>query len=293
MAADRLKPLDALKTYRYLRVGMIGAVVLLAASIGIEAVKADCLQDSISAYYYTPVRAIFVGSMFVIGMSLIVYKGRGYREDLFLNLAGMLAPVVAVAPTTSVGLCYSVPPNPLPKDGDSLANWVVTNIDNNFHALLIAGAVGLIAAFIIWLINRNNPEGAAENEPGTIGLMVGTAVVLLGAWWLIGAWDDFYTRAHGYAAELMFAFLAAAISANAWDQRKTRRTALTRAYVAIAILMAAGALIPLSSIFGEHAIFTQEAYEIALFVIYWLVQTVENWREEVAMPVAAPAPTSP
>jgi hypothetical protein len=289
MAATRLRPLDALKTYRYLRAGMIGAVVLLATSIVIEAIKAGCLQNSISAYYYTPVRAIFVGSMFVVGLSLIVYKGRGSKEDLFLNLAGMLAPVVAVAPTLDVGRCYSLAPTPPPKDGDLLAEWVVTNIDNNFNALLIAGTVGLIAAFIIWLKNRNNPERATEIEPGTVGVMVGTAAALLGAWWLIENWDDFYTRAHGYAAVLMFGLLAVGILANAWEQRTTRGKALTRTYVAIAVLMAAGAFIPSSKLFGENAIFWQEAYEIAVFLIYWITQTVENWDEEVVVPGGAPA----
>ena len=61
MALQRTEPLrlhDVIKTYRYLRIGMIGAVVLLAASIGIERSKVDCWQTSISAYYYTPARAV-------------------------------------------------------------------------------------------------------------------------------------------------------------------------------------------------------------------------------------------
>ena len=99
---EKLRPLDVLKTYRYLRIGMIGAVFLLAASITIEAAQAGCLQNSISAYYYTPVRAIFVGTMVAVGLSLIVYKGRGWKEDLSLTLAGMLAPVVADRPFVSV-----------------------------------------------------------------------------------------------------------------------------------------------------------------------------------------------
>jgi hypothetical protein len=286
MAAEGLGRQDALKTYRYLRIGMVGAVVLLAASIWIEASKANCLQTSISAYFYTPVRAIFVGAMFVVAWSLIVYKGRGLMEDSFLNLAGMLAPVVAIAPTMSVGGCYSVPPNPLPKEGDSLAPWVVTNIDNNFHALLLLGAVGLVVASIIWLKARCDPTRAAEIQPGIVKLLIGTGVVLLVAWWLIETWDDFYTRAHGFAAELMFAFLAVAILANVREQRATRNRGLTRTYVAIAVLMAAGVLIPVSHLFGEHAIFVQEAYEITLFVIYWLLQTVENWDEELVPPPA-------
>jgi hypothetical protein len=103
-----------IKTYRYLRLGMVGAVVLLAASIGIERSKVGCWQTSISAYYYTPVRAIFVGSLMAVGLSLIVYKGRGRGEDLCLNFAGMLAPVVAIVPTKNVGTCWSIEPRPSP-----------------------------------------------------------------------------------------------------------------------------------------------------------------------------------
>ncbi|MDP8955506.1 MAG: hypothetical protein M3N24_00895 [Actinomycetota bacterium] len=280
----QLGPFDALKTYRYLRIGIVCAVVLLAASIGIEAVKAGCLQTSISAYYYTPVRAIFVGSLFAIGLALIVFKGRGSRDDFLLNLAGMLAPVVAVAPTTDVGRCYSFPPNPLPLEGDSLAQWVVTNIDNNFRALLIVGGVGLGVAIITWFVTRNDPQRAAENQRGTVAAMAGTAVVLLLAWWLLERWDDFYTLAHGYAAALMFAFLAAAILSNAWEERNTRRRVLTRTYVAIGLLMIAGVVFPALRLFDEHVVFALEAYEITWFAVYWLIQTVENWDEEVAAP---------
>src|SRR6266705_2138388 len=116
--AKALEEQDVIKTYRYLRIGMIGAVVLLAVSIAIERSKVSCWQTSISAYYYTPVRAIFVGTMIAVGLVLIVYKGRRPGEDVCLNFAGMLAPVVAVAPTTDVGKCWSIAPSPLPIRAD-------------------------------------------------------------------------------------------------------------------------------------------------------------------------------
>src|SRR5262245_32291696 len=189
-----IKPTDVIKTYRYLRIGMIGAVVLLAASIGIERSKVDCWQRSISAYYYTPVRAIFVGSLMAVGLSLIVYKGRSPGEDPFLNFAGMLAPVVAIVPTTDVGVCYSVPPEPLPRKADgSPAAWVVANIDNNYKALLITGALGLIAAaFIALVVNRKDIRGAARAQLLTTVSLIGTSLVLVVAWWAIENWGSFY-----------------------------------------------------------------------------------------------------
>jgi hypothetical protein len=292
--AEPLRSEDAIWTYRYLRIAMVGAVVLLAASIGIERSKVDCWQTSISAYYYTPVRAIFVGTLIAVALALIAYKGRGTWEDLSLNLAGMLAPVVAVAPTTDVGRCWSLPPIPLPvKDDGSLADWVVANIDNNIYALLIAGLLGLAISAIIAMINRvsnrsNQRVIARPQVEGTtlIGLAL-TALALLSSWWLIQNWDDFDTEAHGYAAVLTFVFLIGAIVANVTEnwrkRRKDRRHEVwSWVYMVVAALMVLGGiLIWLTRIFDEHTVFALEAYEITFFALYWIAQTAENWFEEV------------
>jgi hypothetical protein len=294
--AEPLKSQDAIKTYRYLRIGLIGAVVLLAASIGIERSKVDCWQTSISAYYYTPVRAIFVGTMIAVGLSLIVYKGRGPWEDTCLNFAGMLAPAVAVVPTTDVGRCWSVPPVPLPvKDDGSLADWVVANIDNNIYALLIAGGFGLIVAAIIaitaMVVNRSMRAPIEKGERGTWLSLAVTALVLLLVWWSIRNWADFDTRAHVIAAVLMFVFLIGAIVVKVVDHRNERGKVWFWVYAAIAALMILGGiLIPWTRIFDEHTSFALEAYEIAFFAVYWIVQTAENWNEKVApVPVNADA----
>lgn len=272
---------NVIKTYRYLRVGMVGAVVLLAASIAIERTMVDCFQTSISAYYYTPVRAIFVGAMLAVGFALIVYKGRG-SEDFFLNFAGMLAPVVAIAPTTDVGGCWSTPPVPLPMDDGQLAEWVVANIDNNFRALLVTGTIGLIVASVIAIAVRLGPSVAVEWERGTSISLLLTGVILVVAWWAYEQWDDFYTRAHGYAAVGMFVFLILAIVAKVLRERGNPNRRWFWVYVTIAALMiAGGVLIPTTRVFGDHTVFALEAYEIALFAIYWILTTVENWDERV------------
>jgi len=281
---EPLKSEDAIKTYRYLRIGMIGAVVLLAASIALERSKVDCWQTSVSAYYYTPVRAIFVGTMIAVGVSLIVYKGRSTFEDLCLNFAGMLAPVVAVAPTTDVGSCWSVSPSPLPvREDGSLSDWVVTNIDNNVHALLIAGGVGLVVAAIIAMaVNRSIWAPIRKGERATRLSLAVTALALLLGWWLIQNWDGFTTRAHGYAAVLLFVFLVGAVVAQIVEHYSERDTRWFWIYTTVAVLMVLGAiLIPTTRIFDEHTVFALEAYEIGLFAAYWTVQTAQNWDERM------------
>ena len=73
-----------LKSYRYLRLVMVGLVVLLAASVLIELQQTGfgCWRTSISSYYWTPVRGVFVGALVAIGTCLIVLKGNTPVEDV-------------------------------------------------------------------------------------------------------------------------------------------------------------------------------------------------------------------
>ncbi len=275
----------AVKTYRYLRITMVGAVVLLGVSIVIERSNVDCWQTSVSAYYYTPVRAIFVGMLLAIGLCLIVIKGSTAWEDATLNAAGMLAPVVAVVPTTDVGECWSQSPGRLPVDDDgNLAAWVIANIDNNITALLITGIAGLVVAAVIASIATSNVKAVAE--VGDLGMRVGllaAMVFLLTGAALFVWWDDFDTRAHGIAAVLMFLFLAFAVGGNAWSRRHDpapRTYFWLYATIAAAMVVAPAIMFPLGSQW-EHMVLVLEATEITLFAVFWLVQTKEHWGETV------------
>ena len=60
---------------------------------------------------------------------------------------------------------------------------------------------------------------------GTRIFLAFTALVLVFVWWLIQNWDDFNTRADGFAALLTFVFLIGAIIAKVIEYwiRGTRR----------------------------------------------------------------------
>src|SRR3954453_19642354 len=128
---------NAIKTWRYLRLAMVVLVVGLAASIAYERAKVHpgCFQTSISAYYYTPVQGFFVGALVSIGVCLFCLKGSTDAEDILLNLAGMFAPVVALVPTPGPGACASVLGTTRDRD---------VNIANNVTALLVVGLIALV-----------------------------------------------------------------------------------------------------------------------------------------------------
>lgn len=274
-----------LETYRYLRIGLIGAAALLGVSVLIERLHADCWQGSISAYYYTPARGVFVGTLVAVGLVLIVIKGRD-REDLYLNLAGMFAPVVAFVPTTSVGNCFSIEPQPSPlANRGEFAEWVIANVENNMWALIVTGALGLLLAAILYWKTQDSFLWPFEIGTGsravTLGILL-VAIIIGGSATLLWIWDDFALRAHDFAAIGMFTFLALA---SAYNARRSDSLSFRRTYWLIAILMVASAvLIGILTILvdnWDHAILWLEITEIGLFATYWIAQTVEHWGEQI------------
>ena len=48
-------------SYRYLRIAMVGLLLALAAAVFYQSAQQDSFLASVSAYYYTPAQAVFVG----------------------------------------------------------------------------------------------------------------------------------------------------------------------------------------------------------------------------------------
>lgn len=70
--------------------------LLFGASVG---PAGPWIERSISAYFHTGVREIFVGALGAIGVFLLAYRGLQRIDDVASNLAGFLALVVAALPT--------------------------------------------------------------------------------------------------------------------------------------------------------------------------------------------------
>jgi hypothetical protein len=267
-------------SYRFLRVGLVGAVLTLAVAIVLERLGVDCWQPSVSGYFYTPVRTIFVGALGAAGLGLVVIAGRTIWEDTLLNVAGMLAPVVAIVPTTEVSACWSVPPAAFPVDADSFDAIFAAAIDNNVAALLVTGAIGLAVAAVLALAS---PRGAAEVverlDPATrLGLGAVALLVSLTAAGFLW-WPAFDRWAHDIAAVGMFACLAAAVWINGRESAEDRQPGYTAVYrtIAIAMVLAGLLLLPVFTGFA-HRLFVVEAIEITLFAVFWIVQTRQFWR---------------
>ena len=93
-------PASLQRTYRYLRMGIGGTVLLIFVSVAVAMTQVGVLS-SVSAYFYTPARTVFVGALIAASLGLLAISGTGVERAL-LDVAGLLAPLVALVPTPLV-----------------------------------------------------------------------------------------------------------------------------------------------------------------------------------------------
>lgn len=101
------------QTYFVLRLVIAGGALLLPAALLLWAAvdPAVPMQHSISAFYYTRARGVFVGAVVAIGVALLSYRGYTRGSNLLLNTAGASAIVVALVPTTDPSTGITDPGN--------------------------------------------------------------------------------------------------------------------------------------------------------------------------------------
>jgi hypothetical protein len=275
--------IDAVKTWRYLRLSMVAVVTGLAAAVVYEHFQTKgngCFQTSVSAYYYTPARSVFVAALVSIGVAMICLRGSTPWEDLLLNLAGMFAPVVAFVPTPDPGTCWSV---------KSATEARAPNIANNLTALLIAG--GLALAFAISRAWRER----SRHEPRRARIAVAIAVAVWVAVLCVHAFDGefFDSYAHATAATAMFLCIIAVVCINAREFKPVgSKHYYARWYTAVAVAMvvvlAMGLVVVVVHWLGgelwSYLTIVVETLLLILFATFWVIQTCELWNDGLRPP---------
>jgi hypothetical protein len=83
-------------------IGVLGVCLPLAVILGGYASSGSTVRSSISAYYYSNMREVFVGLLCIVGAFLLSYKGYDRRDRMLSVAAGVLALGVAGFPTIRV-----------------------------------------------------------------------------------------------------------------------------------------------------------------------------------------------
>jgi hypothetical protein len=80
-------------------IGLLGIALPLAVSLGAFIVFQTGLQGSLSDYYYTGTRDVFVGTLWAIGFFLLSYKGYERADAIAGNLGCVFAIGISLFPT--------------------------------------------------------------------------------------------------------------------------------------------------------------------------------------------------
>ena len=153
------------------------------------------VRGSLSAYYYSGARELFVGLIWAISVFLITYKILEWsREALLSTVAGLAAIAVAVFPTARPGEGFALTP---------LQEWLGESVVEKIH--FIAAAVFILA--LAWISSyfaryRDTYRRLHWAAAGVIVLAAGLALlaaltgdpdkgILIAEWsaiWSFGAW---------------------------------------------------------------------------------------------------------
>ncbi|WKZ34415.1 MAG: hypothetical protein QY332_12410 [Anaerolineales bacterium] len=128
-------------------VGILGTALPFMLSLGAWLLFQTGIQSSISSYYHTGMRDVFVGTLFAIGVFLLSYKGYEPQDNWAGNLASLFAIGVALFPTTPA------------KAGPNTWDWV-----GSLHLVFAALFFLTLIYFSLFLFTKTHPNKSQTNR---------------------------------------------------------------------------------------------------------------------------------
>lgn len=249
------------RTYRYLRLSILGSVLTLTVAV-VQVLVARGPLASISASFYTPARGIFVGSLFAVGLALLALSGRSL-ERMLLAFAALFVPVIATVPTPIA--TGDVPGVVVACASRCVPVGEQAGVRNGMLALVVVGAVAVLTVLVLAIVERLVTIRLA------VALVVAALVVVgVGGWNAV--WSaSFLAYGHLVATICFFACIALASVAAAVVAPVHWRVV----YGALA----AGILADLVWLAVQRVVFAGEAIAIVLFAVFWVAQTIQKWNE--------------
>ncbi|WP_062287647.1 hypothetical protein [Demequina phytophila] len=285
------------RTYLYMRVAVAAMVVLLFVGLAVYIAWSGRWLSSMSAYFYTPVQTVFVGSLFAAGVMAIVIRGRRGLENNLLDAAGLLLPIVAAIPTPLKG-DPGIPGARCPRREMCVPKDFVPYADVTVTTLAVVGAAGLIfatftlrsrgwgdrsdrwgfaAACVLWLAFVPGYAGRYGDTVRGLILDLGHYAAAIGA----------------IVAMILVAIINARQSTRTvpLPGRAVRAGPLYRAIAwAMGAVLAVGVVVAVIELRNRtsdasHLVFWLEFGLLGLFAIFWTVQTFEY--REAGLPAEA------
>ncbi|HET9081830.1 MAG TPA: hypothetical protein VFO01_15135 [Trebonia sp.] len=235
-----------------------------------------------SAYFYTPARSVFVAGLVGLGVCMLALRGLNLAEDIFLNIGGIFAFLVALVPTGGGSASC--------QDPDIR---VSASVRDNVTALLIVGILAIAVAFTLLFIGWKGREKAHRRwalAEGIVALALWAGTLIAVTFYL--GWTVHYV--HNIAAISLAACIIAVAGANAYRHEEAPiRGGLLKtdmladpirflySWIAAGMLVISITLLVLAAT-GVITVFWLELSVAVMFIIFWTVQTIQLEVESAA-----------
>lgn len=272
------------RSYRYLRIGIVGLLVGLGAAVIYQRAQPSCSLSSVSAYFYTPARSMFVAGLVGLGVCMLALRGMNLAEDIFLNIGGIFAFLVAFVPTGGGSASC--------QDPDIR---VSASVRDNVIALLIVGILAIAVAFTLLAIGWKGREKAHRRwalAEGIVALALWAGTLIAITFYL--SWALRYV--HYIAAISLAVCIIAVAGANAYRHNEPpirgglpKTDMLTDPIRFLYTWIAAGMLVIsiillVLAVTGVITVFWVEISVAAMFTIFWAAQTIQLEVESTTAP---------
>lgn len=293
-APEEEQTLTGQRTHRALRLSLAFVVLALFAAVLFEWGPDGNPLPSISHYYYTPAGPIFAAALIAAALAMLALSGRGV-ETALLDIAALFAPLIAIVPTGIDPSHPQVPGLRCPGEVECVPTPYEELLSLGVKTYLTVLGVGILVAI---LLRFKEPRPTRWNgwfiTVILTALIVGTLLALLAfhPTWNTGfPFNDVLPLSVHFAVTIGFfvCFIAVPI-VNVFRKVTPAETAPTLGqkitYLAVALLLAAdvGMLIG-AFVYRDDAppdstvVFWGEATALALFAVFWVVQTFQRWDE--------------
>lgn len=271
------------RTHQYLRLALVALVVALFVGVFAQIAVDGEILPSISHYFYTPARNVFVGCLIAASLALIALSGRN-SETVLLDVAAVFAPLIALVPTKYDDEIFT-PVRECPAGAACLPAEYLPEVRNGVIVYAVMVALISLTALVVRVWTRRPVRGTLI--AGGIGIATAAALLVLA--FVPGVNESFpFNTAlpisiHFAATIAFFGTFAAVPIVHAFGlPARTGEHAPNRwqrvVYVTIPVLLVI-ALVLTVVLMGPWpgVLFWGEFVALALFAVFWVVQTIQRW----------------
>ena len=287
------------KTHRYLRLSLVFVVFALLVSVAIETVVVSWEPftlgwdplPSLSHYFYTSARSVFVGALIAASLALLALSGRN-RATVLLDISAIFAPLIALIPT---GIDPQRPVDGLTCPGPE--ECIPAPYLGDVRSGVVAYVIVVIAVVVTMAVIRDRKGLRVPGARLVSAIAVATAIVIaalafvpaLNAGFPFTLWP-FPSSIHFVVTIAFFGTFAAVpvlLSREPLDEKETPPTPrqktfyswVTRLMIADLVLLVA-AFVFRDALSGFPVVLIGEVIALCLFAGFWGVQTFQRWTDE-------------